>query len=510
MKLRDFLSDLGILVDSDEDAVSFLTEDDVKGFLLEKWHQKSLLPETNDVLSDEEMTPDAVSEPDITDNNNVTDMGIYTNANQSDFDKEKNDVEVFETHVNNAYIIFKNGKVNQPYSFVFDKHILDGLNIGTYWFEGLGALGLHYDVNEGTITGIPTVAGDHKILLFYRHKDWDENRPALVRNINLVITPDPRSLWNEIPTPHDIAYYKPDSDKLFLEVAAKSKFLGFTKERQKDIVAASQRGRSHAHDGNARDDDFRVSYSDVTGWYVMAVADGAGSAQFSRKGSQIACETTVEICNMYLEESEKSLPALISDYNGQRTDENKKAVNDAFYTIIGTAVFRAYNNIKDEAQRAECAIKDFSTTLILTLCRKFKSGWFVVSFRVGDGGIGIYDKEKRFLKIMGDSDGGEFAGQTRFITMPEIIQAEEIYSRINFEFVEDFTSIVLMTDGITDPIFETDANLLKIDKWDGLWNSLSETVTFDEKNQQIDSQLLEWLNFWSPGNHDDRTIVVLF
>ena len=67
-----------------------------------------------------------------------------------------------------------------------------------------------------------------------------------------------------------------------------------------------------------------------------------------------------------------------------------------------------------------------------------------------------------------------------------------------------------MTDGVTDPKFETDANLFKIEKWDDLWIDLSKEVDFKDDNESSADQLLKWLDFWSPGNHDDRTIAILF
>ena len=67
-----------------------------------------------------------------------------------------------------------------------------------------------------------------------------------------------------------------------------------------------------------------------------------------------------------------------------------------------------------------------------------------------------------------------------------------------------------MTDGITDPKFETDANLLKVEKWNELWQDLSKEVDFSDNNKASADQLLGWLDFWSQGNHDDRTIAILF
>lgn len=68
-----------------------------------------------------------------------------------------------------------------------------------------------------------------------------------------------------------------------------------------------------------------------------------------------------------------------------------------------------------------------------------------------------------------------------------------------------------MTDGVSDPKFETDANLKKPEMWDALWNDLQEGgVELTDDNEKSQTQLLEWLNFWSKGNHDDRTIAILY
>ncbi len=151
----------------------------------------------------------------------------------------------------------------------------------------------------------------------------------------------------------------------------------------------------------------------------------------------------------------------------------------------------------------------------MSVCKKFEYGWFVGAWWVGDGGIGIYNKDKNEVKVLGEPDGGEFAGQTRFLTMPDIIK-NELYSRMKFEVVEDFTALILMSDGVTDPKFETDANLNRIEKWNELWQDLNgdnednAKVDFTDDNEQTANQLLKWLDFWSKGNHDDRTIAILF
>jgi hypothetical protein len=65
-----------------------------------------------------------------------------------------------------------------------------------------------------------------------------------------------------------------------------------------------------------------------------------------------------------------------------------------------------------------------------------------------------------------------------------------------------------MTDGISDAKFETDARLSRYQEWDALWEDLTQQVDL----QAVDApkQLLAWLDFWSQGNHDDRTLALIY
>ncbi|KAA6300158.1 MAG: hypothetical protein EZS26_003702 [Candidatus Ordinivivax streblomastigis] len=439
---------------------------------------------------------------------------------QGDSDKEKDKNDALEAIFKGKHITLPNGKENQEYRVPF--HITELIpEIEEANFVGLENIGLTFQPETKEISGTPNKAGDHKITMNCKRKDWEEGKPLITREITLIINPDPRSLWHTMETPKDIDYYKPDEDKAFVTVASKKSGgvlgIGKKKQAQKDMVAASQRGRSHAHEGKARDDDFKLFFDESSQWYVMAVADGAGSAKYSRRGSQIACETVIDVCKEKMAKLNKTFEHQISAFQKNRSDENRKKTGDLLYEIIGAAAFQAYKNIEKEAmQGRNKPVKDFSTTLLLSICKKFDFGWFTGAFWVGDGGIGIYNKETSFVKILGEPDSGEFAGQTRFLTMPEIMQPAEIYRRLRFEVLDDFTALILMTDGITDPKFETDANLNKIEKWNDLWNDLGGTnedqikVDFSDDNEQTADQLLQWLNFWSKGNHDDRTIAILF
>ena len=149
-------------------------------------------------------------------------------------------------------------------------------------------------------------------------------------------------------------------------------------------------------------------------------------------------------------------------------------------------------------------MKDYATTLILGLHRKLQAGHLFASFWVGDGAVAVYRRGVG-VELLGEVDSGEYAGQTRFLDQTVLSSYDEIMKRLNVSIAPDFTVFALMSDGISDPKFETDGNLVKPVLWDALWDELSPLLDAEKP----DERLLEWMSFWSPGNHDDRTLALL-
>jgi hypothetical protein len=114
------------------------------------------------------------------------------------------------------------------------------------------------------------------------------------------------------------------------------------------------------------------------------------------------------------------------------------------------------------------------------------------------------------VHIMNKPDGGEFSGQTAFLTMPDIWQnGEEILRRISFQVFEEFTALLAMSDGISDVFLGTDNKFFDGEEWQQLWNKLTEELTIDRKNEDLAGQMVDWLNFWAESEHDDRTLALL-
>lgn len=281
---------------------------------------------------------------------------------------------------------------------------------------------------------------------------------------------------------------------------------------EKHIVAASLRGRSHAQEGKPRDDAFR--FATTHGWQVLAVSDGAGSACYSREGARLACEKAVAVCCERLDNEsfrdgfEAHIKALSA--TPDETDK-RKPVGDSLYTLLCHAANQARQAIAQEAALQGKETRTYAATLLLCVAKHFPFGWFVGSFWVGDGAIALYrrDTMPHTVYLMGEPDEGEYGGQTRFLTMPEVFSdASALYRRLRFRLVDDFSALFLMTDGVSDPKFETTNNLKNAEKWDALWDELTaaHALTNAAESEQA---LLEWLGFPSPGNHDDRTLLVL-
>lgn len=354
-------------------------------------------------------------------------------------------------------------------------------------------IGLMCDTADPSrIIGTPTVGGDFSIGLTYRIEGPSTDQMVLASSISVFINHDPKSLWKDLPSDKDDQYWKPDVDSDLQQGSGRR------------MIAASKRGRSHAHEGKFRDDDFRIVCSDESGWTVIAVADGAGSAAKSRRGSQIAVERAVDVLleNLAGEDGLRLENSIAAWHEGLVSRES--VISSGLYPLLGVAAFEACKAIEVEAAATGVAAKEYSTTLLITAYKQLAVGHLFATYWVGDGGVGIYRSDAA-PELLGLVDSGEFAGQTRFLDR-KVMTTEEIAARLNFALVDGFEALIAMTDGITDPWFMTDNNLESAEYWGKLWSEIEPAL--NAKDPQ--AALLSWLDFWSPGNHDDRTIAVLW
>jgi serine/threonine protein phosphatase PrpC len=392
-----------------------------------------------------------------------------------------------------------NGMVGRPYSVSVDLREWGFKSTPTLrpsFAEHVGRLGLSATAEAFSLhlSGTPVVQGEHELLLHY--KLGDDPR-TFHRKISLLINPDPKSLWKELEPDTSLPFRKEHT-------AAQRLVAG-----DYQVVAASRRGRSHAHEGKFREDDFAVTAT-PEGWLILLVADGAGSAGFSREGSRLACGTAARSLRELVPQTLGAcFDEQLREYAAGRSVEAEREIRKLLYQALCGAAFAAYKALEARAAEGGHALKDYATTLLVGLARRYEQGTFVGAFWIGDGAVALLDGGGS-ARLLGTPDGGEYSGQTRFLTMREVVaDGAEMMSRVRFELAENFGALILMTDGVSDPKFGTDQNLASAEKWGEFWREVDGAVDFRRGDDGAPRRLLEWMDFWSPGEHDDRTLAVL-
>lgn len=378
---------------------------------------------------------------------------------------------------------------------VVEELIVRGVRVGKDF-------GLRFESSTERLLGIPSQAGEFEVAIQFSRGNSSLEQVTT----RLIVNPDPKSLWKNLPSDESDPYWKPDEDQQFIEGAD-----GWS------LVAGSKRGRSHAQKGTFRDDDFFLYSQQQTGWQIAVVSDGAGSAKFSRRGSAIICKNGGENLEQTLGgEAGVKLSLAIEAWQANRLhseDEDipKRLIKTQLYVTLGYAAHFALTRIREECDRRPelgGVLKDYSSTILIAIVKRFPFGVFCASFNIGDGAIGVMHTDGT-PELLCEPDGGDFSGQTRFLSQDTVTQ-DELLKRLKFTLVTDFASLYLMTDGISDPYFQTDRGMEMPDRWAKLIQDIEEEAALSQRDTESGRRLVTWLDFWSKGEHDDRTLATIF
>jgi len=382
-------------------------------------------------------------------------------------------------------------------------------------------LGMQAGAAPGGISGTPATPGEYEIGIDYRFADDPANhlRQAVVK---LIVTPDPRTLWKNLPTDPQAPYWKPDH---FCKALAGAHM---------HAVAASTRGRSHAHVGSFRDDAVDIGLVGDTGWYFAVVADGAGSARYSREGASLICQIAGARIAAALDASlgaaaghaldaaaqacQGACAGMVSAPAGEALQQLRQLAS----SVVGNAAYYAAKAIMDECTAREAdlhpapSFKDYASTALIAICKRYPFGTLCAAYWVGDGAVAAYSQRDGVI-LLGEGDSGDYAGETRFLD-GAAVTPEALLARTRVAIVPQLTALILMSDGVSDPKFETDARLRRAADWDALWTelvaeagvaSVAPVANSTGAGLSKKQQLLAWLDFWSQGNHDDRSIAII-
>lgn len=383
-----------------------------------------------------------------------------------------------------------NARVGQAYQsniMLMSKHDLKQITFKSDSFK-FAEHDFYFDDATQTIQGNPERA--EELFFSFQYCIKNETRTAKCK---MNIIPDPRTLWKVL---------EPEAEQPFIKTHTEQKMI---ETENYKLIAASRRGRSHEHAGTFRDDDFTIMHIPNSAWSVIAVADGAGSAQYSREGSRIAVEIVQSEFQRYLHDyTIESLNEDIKKWRVGGQDEQTKVIahklNQQFFHVYYEIYKSIITQIEQQAEEMAVAAKAFSTTLLIAVLYHQQNKTFMSTFSVGDGIIAAYSDE--LVRIMNVADGGEYAGQTKFLDRSI---GQELGARIKIGCYSNIDAVMVMTDGISDPIFETEVGLTNHEKWKDLYGQLAPLL----HTENAESQLLEWMHFFTPGHHDDRTLAVL-
>jgi len=278
------------------------------------------------------------------------------------------------------------------------------------------------------------------------------------------------------------------------------------------LIGAAVRGRGHKLDALYCDDSF--DYLDVGQWRVVMVSDGAGSAAFSRVGSQIACDAVRQVLERELPGADLSSHTIAqNDLNDIRTSPERDRVLGHAAKALEQAFDRAYSDIcdwvseqnaphNDESAIRRWVDKQFRGTdkeaarlvrgnpqaplRVLEKdcnCTLLVAAYGVVGLQkndgpateialslscaVGDGMMVVLrshsEKSHCVIPLM-SPDAGEFAGQTQFVDA-RTTAAESVAARTRLNFLgnpADVVAIAAMTDGVADDYYEGKAGMERL------------------------------------------------
>ena len=275
------------------------------------------------------------------------------------------------------------------------------------------------------------------------------------------------------------------------------------------FIAAAARGRGHKQDKLWCDDSY--FFSEIGEWKVLIVSDGAGSAKFSRVGSQIAVDALMSFLkdrlkNISFNESsidfdelknnaesvenskyfEKVVVAIKNGYESVVDEiniwvESKNNINSEEKIYITKKIreegkdFQRINNGKEQ-EYLQILPKDLNCTLLVSLTTTVlvsdtqgtKARVIVISCSIGDGMISCFvrDKEKKEIKCLRlmNVDKGEFAGGTVFVNESSVSDPK-FTSRIRASILGSPDSVIAvasMTDGVADDYYEGDSGMERL------------------------------------------------
>ncbi len=188
-----------------------------------------------------------------------------------------------------------------------------------------------------------------------------------------------------------------------------------------NMIQCAVQGRGHISTETPCQDKTYVYCENDT--YVIALADGAGSARLSHYGAECVTKT---ICDSLI----KEFDLYFSEDDGVAV--KRKIIHDLWDVLEAVASEQA------------CEIKDLASTLLVAAVNKDR----YILIHIGDGVIGFLKDDE--LKVATQPENGEFANTTVFVTSTDVLHSMKILKG-NLGAI---TGFVLMSDGTENSLYD--------------------------------------------------------
>jgi hypothetical protein len=242
------------------------------------------------------------------------------------------------------------------------------------------------------------------------------------------------------------------------------------------ISGVSIQGTSHL-EKNTPCQDAHACLETASGDLILAVADGAGSAERSQEGSQAAVSQVIVSIQSLLQ---AGVPGQESDWQALLT----QAFSEALQSIIQLADLK------------ELSVRLFATTLA---CAVVSGDWLAVA-QIGDGAV-VVAQDDGALTLTARPQRGEYANEAYFLTMPDGLNSLAFHiSR------QSPRSLILTTDGLLRLAFK----LPEYEPSPNFFHPLLAFCAEAKEREQAQSDLAAFLNSArvNARTDDDKTLVL--
>jgi hypothetical protein len=307
----------------------------------------------------------------------------------------------------------------------------------------------------------------------------------------------PRAVWTSVPpaTAWCPAEWREHLDAVAPGLAeptslGESETLG---EHVNVLLLASKRGKLHAHRGEHREDAGSI-VALRHGW-CAAVADGAGSAPYSRLGSAIATHVFT-----------RSVEAALATPATQPG-------HDALTSAMQHAASAANAAMRDFALRTGLAHRDLRTTLLAAALHHN----MLATMQVGDGAMTLRHAAGHTSHPHAAATG-DYSGEVAHF-LPDDGALDQLHQSLAVQQRDDCVAVLLATDGVEDPWYPftryaeplfaqlADGTIDSATLPSGLTPAWRESVLHAANPVQA---LTHWLGFEKRGENDDRTLCVIW